>query len=548
MARTRIAHFAGPNATIQNTPPLVTSNKARAKHGLPLLKNEDGTTAKFDVLRAQRLARPVTLYVEQFSAHPLEADAERLYSKPDGYMDGHGRMHKRRQSKSDTPVYEIELRPEDGLYPLPYMARQVTGVAWDEECAFPGAPDETARQPFFPDGARSFEEIDRFGIGLKGTGNLLGGKAKIDFYRVLPPGGYRRQGERRGRDFFPYKPFHLLAAPARPALARAANMVQQVLASGRYDGAIWTEGSPSIEETIYWLNLVVDTSLPLCGNAAQRPHGHVGSDGPKNIIDSADYVHSRVWADRRGRNRAGFVMIQEQRIFAARSVTKLDARPGGYDAAGGHGGILGASGHDGAPLLHYLPTARHTYLSQVNITRLPVRVHGIRRGPKGIERVAVRIKSERGDLLDAAIPDVTIVKDAGYLAPPDESIEAQVELLASIDYKLSTAPLAGFVVEGWAPYGLVSSVARETVLRRAIHMGFPVVRVGRGAPEGFTPVRPPYIGGSNLSATKARILLIACLMKLGALPTASDPDRPTAVETKALNNALLKYQSIFDEH
>jgi len=27
------------------------------------------------VLRAQRLAAPVTVYVEQFSAHPLEPDA-----------------------------------------------------------------------------------------------------------------------------------------------------------------------------------------------------------------------------------------------------------------------------------------------------------------------------------------------------------------------------------------------------------------------------------------------------------------------------------------
>ena len=34
--KTRIAHLAGPNATIQNTPPLVTSNKARVKHQLPL--------------------------------------------------------------------------------------------------------------------------------------------------------------------------------------------------------------------------------------------------------------------------------------------------------------------------------------------------------------------------------------------------------------------------------------------------------------------------------------------------------------------------------
>ena len=76
--KARIAHLAGPNATIQNTPPLVTSNKARAKHGLPLLTNPDGSPARFDVLRAQRLATPVTVYVEQFSAHPLEAEAAEL--------------------------------------------------------------------------------------------------------------------------------------------------------------------------------------------------------------------------------------------------------------------------------------------------------------------------------------------------------------------------------------------------------------------------------------------------------------------------------------
>jgi L-asparaginase len=76
--KARIAHLAGPNATIQNTPPLVTSNKARAKHKLPLRTDPEGTPARFDVLRPQRLAAPVTVYVEQFSAHPLEADAAEL--------------------------------------------------------------------------------------------------------------------------------------------------------------------------------------------------------------------------------------------------------------------------------------------------------------------------------------------------------------------------------------------------------------------------------------------------------------------------------------
>src|SRR5215831_21145762 len=122
--KARIAHLAGPNATIQNTPPLVTSNKARAKHNLSLLTNPDGTPARFDVLRPQRLAAPATVYVEQFSAHPLERDAAELYGPPDGYLDAQGRFHKERQRPADRPVYEIELRPEDGPYPLPYMARQ----------------------------------------------------------------------------------------------------------------------------------------------------------------------------------------------------------------------------------------------------------------------------------------------------------------------------------------------------------------------------------------------------------------------------------------
>jgi L-asparaginase len=64
MAKVRIAHLAGPTATIQNSPPLVTSNKARVKYGLPPRANEDGTAARFDVLRAQRLAAPVKVYVE----------------------------------------------------------------------------------------------------------------------------------------------------------------------------------------------------------------------------------------------------------------------------------------------------------------------------------------------------------------------------------------------------------------------------------------------------------------------------------------------------
>jgi hypothetical protein len=562
--RPRIAHLAGPNATIQNSPPLVTSNKARAKYGLPPLTNEDASPEKFDVLRAQRLAAPVTVYVEQFSAHPLERDAARLYGPPDGYVDGAGTFHKQRQSAADKPVYEVTLSPQDGLYPMPYMARQADGSAWEEECAEPFAPVERARQGFYPDGARTFEEVDRLGIGDHGRGNLISSRADIDFYRILPPSGYT-QGlsadertdigvgdippEQRGRDFFPYKPVHIAAQPPRQSLARIVNRIQPILAKGDYIGGIWTQGSPRIEETIYWFNLLLDVTVPLCGNAAQRPHGQISNDGPKNLVDSVEYLTSRVWADEQGRNRAGMVLIQEQQIFAARDVQKGDARPGGYITTGGHGGIIGAVGFDGPPTLTYLPTRRHTYLSDVNVTRLPAQTTGVQRRDGRLVTVAVPVKAADGQIVERAIPKVTIVKD-GHFTDDDYEInpDAEVDLIAAIDYRLDTAPLSGFVIEGSSPYGRMMSPSRQQIMLRAIHCGMPVVRVGRGNNDGFAPPVDRWLGGRNLTSTKARILLLACLMKFGSLPAAADPDHPTASEIAAVRDKLAAYQSVFDTH
>ena len=122
MCKIRIAHLAGPTATIQNTLPLFTSIKARVRGGLPV-----DAGARFDALRAQRLGAPAKVYVEQFSAHPLEVDAAELYAPPEGYIGADGSFGPTRRSDAEKPVYEVELKPEDGLYPLPYMALQKDG-------------------------------------------------------------------------------------------------------------------------------------------------------------------------------------------------------------------------------------------------------------------------------------------------------------------------------------------------------------------------------------------------------------------------------------
>ena len=114
---------------------------------------------------------------------------------------------------------------------------------------------------------------------------------------------------------------------------------------------------------------------------------------------------------------------------------------------------------------------------------------------------------------------------------------------------LKSAPLAGFVVEGFTPYGRPASTARHRLMLRAVYSGLPVVRVGRGNTEGFVPLHDPYfIGGSNLTATKARLLLMACLMKFGSVPPAADPDHPTSAEAAAIGERVALYQAIFDSH
>jgi hypothetical protein len=440
------------------------------------------------------------------------------------------------------------------------MARQANGQPWEMDGTEKDAPAEFCRVPFFPDGSRLFEEIDRFGISDEGAGCLLSAKADFDFYRALPSGGYakgRSASERtdigigdiapeiRGKDFFPYRPGYLRKEPPRAALARLTNVVQKALATGDYAGAIWLEGSPFVEETIYWLNLLIDTSVPIVGNSSQRPHGAVGNDGDRNIVDSVNYIASRIWADENGRDCVGAVAILDEQIFTARDVQKADARPGGYIATGGHGGIIGRMGHPGLPQLSFKTVKRHTYNSLVNLTALPREVQGSK-----VVVIGVPIKNEAGELLPAAIPQVTLVKHARYL--PEEttgSADDEVDILARIEKNLSDAPLAGFVAEGSAPFGAMSHSV-DAALKRATFSGMPVVKAARGNAGGFVdPTRDPLaIAGSNLTATKARLLLMACLMKFGCLPPAADPAKPTEAETEATKAMLKRYQEVFDTH
>jgi len=524
MSKPRIAVFSGPRSTVANSPVLVTGNQGRLAH-------ERQLEGRFDHLVAQRLYEPVKIKIQKFSAHPLEQDAQEVYH--DNGLD----------------YWEAELRPEDGPIPLPYVARRANGTP--EGAPFEHGdlhdPQGGGRQSFYPDASRMFEEIDRSitGRNYQGDGNTLHRLADFDFIRALPPAGYTRRGERSGRDYFPYFPNGTFPPPA--AMARVVNVVQHTLASGQYAGAIWLEGSSHLEETLYWLSLLVDTELPIVGVAAQRPHGALSADGDRNIVDAASYIVSG-----QGRELGAVATIDEQ-IFAARDFKKSDDRPGGFKATGGHGGVLGTLG---PPVtIWYAPRYRHTASSLVNLSHLPSELSlSAADGQSTPARLA--IKDPDGSLRGEVIPRVHIVKYAHYSSDGDDA-EQEVDIFARLNKALaeqenpdpSIAKLHGMVLEGSAAYGHGSN-SQTAALTIATLSGLPVVRVGRSDPGGrvgFDP-RDPFIQGSNLDANKARLLLIAAMLRLGRLPRARDPRHPTAAEWNATHAKVAQFQELFESH
>jgi L-asparaginase/Glu-tRNA(Gln) amidotransferase subunit D len=530
MDRDRIAVFSGPRATIANSPTLVTGNKGR-------LPQERALPGRYDHLVPQVLHEPVVVRIRKYSAHPLEEDAESVY-----LQDG-------------KDYYEVELLPEDGPYPLPYVARRANGSGkgqpFEDADLFDPSLDYGGRQFFYPDASRMFTEIDRTisGRDESGEGSTLDRKADFDFIRVLPPGGYTQNGEKSGVDFFPYRPLAIRRSPRYRDLAKATNSVQAAMSSREYAGGIWMEGSPTVEETLYWLSLLIDTDRAIAGIAAQRPHGQLANDGDRNIVDAVDYVLSGLGSG------IGAVGVQDEQIYAAREFKKADDRPGNYKATGGHGGILGTVG---PPVtIWYKPAYRHTASSDVNLSRLPASLEFLDFTGDGAT-VRIDVKDDAGALREESIPRVHIVKYGAYMdedetADPDNEVDIMARISKGLADQRSSDPqspkLHGFVLEGSSPYGL-ASMSQHRALEVATFSGMPVVRVGRADPGGRVPSGwdDLTIAGSNLDCNKARLLLMAAMLKLGRLPKARDPRNPTKAERHATVVRVAQFQEIFENH
>jgi len=99
-------------------------------------------------------------------------------------------------------------------------------------------------------------------------------------------------------------------------MMRIADAVRRHAARPDVDGVVVTHGTATIEETVYFVDLIVDSTKPVVFTGAQRFPGSAGYDGYRNLRDAIVVAGSSEVVG------AGAVLVFDGEIHAAREVAE----------------------------------------------------------------------------------------------------------------------------------------------------------------------------------------------------------------------------------
>ncbi|EST26955.1 asparaginase [Streptomyces roseochromogenus] len=255
--------------------------------------------------------------------------------------------------------------------------------------------------------------------------------------------------------------------------------VDKTLAGGDVDGVVITQGTDTIEETAFFLDLHHGHEQPIIVTGAMRNPTMASPDGPANL-------HAAVLAAADPRLRgAGALVVLNDEIHAARHVRKSHTTsPAAFTSPGA--GPIGRIAEDGVQLTAALP---HRYDPLVQPRSRQVRV--------GLYTVSL---SDDGELLAAwdGRCDGLVVAAFGVGHVPQRLVESLERLAAGI------------------PVVLSSRIGNGPVLTRTY--GFP------GSEKDL--ISRGLIPAGNLGPYQARLLLHGLLVQ--------DADRETIMEKFSL--------------
>jgi L-asparaginase len=100
-----------------------------------------------------------------------------------------------------------------------------------------------------------------------------------------------------------------------PDLAELAELITQEIAEGA-DGVVVTQGTDTIEETAFFLDMTVGCDAPIVVTGAMRAASHAGADGPANLLAAIQVAASDEAAGE------GALVVFNDQVHAARFVRK----------------------------------------------------------------------------------------------------------------------------------------------------------------------------------------------------------------------------------
>jgi L-asparaginase type II len=223
-------------------------------------------------------------------------------------------------------------------------------------------------------------------------------------------------------------------------------------------GIIVTHGTDTMEETAYFLDLTVGDRRPVIVTGSMRPSDMAGADGPANLMNSARVAASSAALGR------GTMVLMDDKLFAARAVTKTNStRVETFQAP--ERGPIAITDADG--LFFHVPSPNRS--------------------------------SAQFDISDVQeLPRVDIAY--AYAGADSAAIDAFV-----------AAGAKGIVVAGVGRGGASASQGRA--LDRASKKGVVVVSTTRTGAGRVGDGSDASVGGGDLNAQKARILLMLALTR-----------------------------------
>lgn len=141
-----------------------------------------------------------------------------------------------------------------------------------------------------------------------------------------------------------------------------ARKVNEVVNQADVDGVVITHGTDTMEETAYFLNLVIQTRKPVVITGAMRAPGSLSADGSMNLYNAVALAAS---LQAQGK---GVLLCLNDQIHAAREVTKVNTtNVNAFQTP--EFGILGYIFY-GNPSFYRESTRKHTFRSGFNIKEI----------------------------------------------------------------------------------------------------------------------------------------------------------------------------------